>query len=99
MHGDKDLYFPPDHGRQLYAGAREPKELWLIPGFGHAERATDDKLVDRISAWVVRSVQAGAVSVAGVAGAPGAPGAPGQAVADMQAVADLQAGQEQAATS
>jgi len=73
VHGDKDLYFPPDHGRQLYAGACEPKELWLIPGFGHAERATDDKLVDRISAWVVRSVQAGAPAVLG------------QAVADVQA--------------
>jgi pimeloyl-ACP methyl ester carboxylesterase len=56
VHGDKDLYFPPEHGRQLYAGAREPKEFWLIPGFGHAERATDDKLVDRIAAWVVEAV-------------------------------------------
>lgn len=52
VHGDRDLYFPQEHGRQLYASAREPKELWLLPGFGHAERATDDKLVDRIAAWV-----------------------------------------------
>ena len=36
--------------------AREPKELWLIPGFGHAERATDDELVDRIVAWVTEAV-------------------------------------------
>ena len=56
VHGDKDLYFPPEHGRQLYEGAREPKELWLIPGFGHAERATDDELVDRIVAWVTEAV-------------------------------------------
>ncbi len=56
VHGDKDLYFPPEHARQLYAGAREPKELWLLPGFGHAERATDDKLVDRIAAWVAGAV-------------------------------------------
>jgi pimeloyl-ACP methyl ester carboxylesterase len=52
VHGDKDVYFPAEHGRQLYAGAREPKELWLLPGFGHAERATDDKLTDRIAAWL-----------------------------------------------
>jgi pimeloyl-ACP methyl ester carboxylesterase len=56
VHGDKDLYFPAEHGRQLYAGAGDPKELWLIPGFGHAERATDDKLVDRIVAWVAQAV-------------------------------------------
>jgi pimeloyl-ACP methyl ester carboxylesterase len=56
VHGDKDLYFPPEHGRQIYAGARQPKELWLIPGFGHAERATDDQLADRIAAWVAEAV-------------------------------------------
>jgi pimeloyl-ACP methyl ester carboxylesterase len=61
VHGDKDLYFPAEHGEQLYAGAREPKELWLIPGFGHAERATDDTLVDRIAAWVSGAVPADAV--------------------------------------
>jgi pimeloyl-ACP methyl ester carboxylesterase len=56
VHGDKDIFFPPDHGRELYDGAREPKELWLIPGFGHAERATDDALADRIAAWVADKV-------------------------------------------
>jgi pimeloyl-ACP methyl ester carboxylesterase len=56
VHGDKDLYFPDEHARQLYAGAREPKELWLLPGFAHAERATDDNLADRIAAWVTDAV-------------------------------------------
>ena len=56
VHGDKDQFFPADHARQLYAAAREPKELWLIPGFGHAERATDDQLTDRIAAWVTEAV-------------------------------------------
>ena len=51
VHGDQDIYFPPDHGQQLYDAAAEPKELWLVPGFGHAERHTDDALVDRIAAW------------------------------------------------
>ena len=51
VHGDQDIYFPPDHGQQLYDAAKEPKELWMIPGFGHAERHTDDALVDRIAAW------------------------------------------------
>lgn len=56
VHGDRDPFFPAEHARQLYAAAREPKELWLIPGFGHAERATDDSLVDRIAAWAAAAV-------------------------------------------
>ena len=39
VHGDQDPYFPPEHARQLYLAAREPKELWLMPGMGHAEAA------------------------------------------------------------
>lgn len=56
VHGEADLFFPPEHGRELYNGARDPKELWLLPGFGHAERATDQALTDRIAAWVVAAV-------------------------------------------
>jgi fermentation-respiration switch protein FrsA (DUF1100 family) len=52
VHGDKDLYFPPEHARQLYMAAREPKELWLLPGMGHAESACSQDLVDRIARWV-----------------------------------------------
>jgi pimeloyl-ACP methyl ester carboxylesterase len=65
VHGDQDIYFPPDHGQQLYDAAAEPKELWLIPGFGHAERHTDDALVDRIAAWADKaSAAASAVTQA-----------------------------------
>jgi len=63
VHGGKDMYFPPEHARQLYASAREPKDLWLLPEFGHAERAMDDKLTDRIAAWVTASA-AGAETAA-----------------------------------
>jgi pimeloyl-ACP methyl ester carboxylesterase len=58
VHGDKDIYFPPEHGHQLYDAAREPKELWLLPGFGHAERHTDDALTDRIAAWAATAAAA-----------------------------------------
>jgi pimeloyl-ACP methyl ester carboxylesterase len=60
VHGDQDIYFPPDHGQQLYDAAGEPKELWLLPGFGHAERHTDDALVDRIAAWADKASAAAA---------------------------------------
>jgi pimeloyl-ACP methyl ester carboxylesterase len=69
VHGDKDLFFPPEHGRELYEGARDPKELWMLPGFGHAERAIDDVLTDRIVAWVATAVtQQGAAPEAAAAG-------------------------------
>src|SRR6204780_982815 len=56
VHGDKDHYFPPEHARQLYMAAREPKELWLLPGMGHAEAATSQELVDRIARWIDEAI-------------------------------------------
>ena len=61
VHGDQDRYFPPDHARQIYEAAREPKELWLIPGMGHAESATGDDLVDKIGRWADEATSAPAV--------------------------------------
>ena len=57
VHGDKDHYFPPEHARQLYMAAREPKELWLLPGMGHAESACSQDLVDRIARWLDAAAQ------------------------------------------
>lgn len=50
VHGDRDHYFPVDHPQALYEAAREPKELWLVEGFGHAESAATPELLDRIGA-------------------------------------------------
>lgn len=50
VHGDADHYFPVEHPEALYAAAKEPKELWLIEGFGHAESAATPELLDRIGA-------------------------------------------------
>ena len=52
VHGDKDVYLPVEHAYQLYEAAREPKELWVVPGFGHAESGSNAGLVDRIGSWV-----------------------------------------------
>jgi pimeloyl-ACP methyl ester carboxylesterase len=63
VHGDQDLYFPVDHAYQLYEAARDPKELWVVPGFGHAESGTTSGLADRIGGWVQRAVNsAGALT-------------------------------------
>ena len=52
VHGDADSFFPLEHAHQLYAGAREPKELWIEPGFGHAESAATPELIRRIGKWL-----------------------------------------------
>jgi pimeloyl-ACP methyl ester carboxylesterase len=51
VHGDRDEYFPVDHAEQLFEAARQPKELWIVPGFGHAETAAPPELIDRIGQW------------------------------------------------
>ncbi|MGH3239331.1 MAG: alpha/beta hydrolase, partial [Spirillospora sp.] len=51
VHGDADPFFPLDHGRQLFGAARDPRELWVEPGFGHAEVAATPDLIRRIAEW------------------------------------------------
>ena len=47
VHGDRDHYFGLDHARALHAAA-PGSELWEVEGFGHAEAAVDDALLDRL---------------------------------------------------
>ncbi|HEY5990880.1 MAG TPA: dienelactone hydrolase family protein, partial [Streptosporangiaceae bacterium] len=88
VHGDRDVYFPVEHARQLFEAAREPRELWIVPGFGHAESATSRALADRIGAWVRQAVQPAAVGQVtpdgAVAGGPAA--AAGKVAADGEIV-------------
>jgi fermentation-respiration switch protein FrsA (DUF1100 family) len=50
VHGDRDHYFPLEHPQALFAAAREPKDLWLVEGFGHAESGASPELLDRLGA-------------------------------------------------
>ncbi|HVA62010.1 MAG TPA: alpha/beta fold hydrolase [Mycobacteriales bacterium] len=52
VHGDRDAYFPVEHAEALAAAAGEPVELWIVPGFGHAEAAATPELLDRIGGWL-----------------------------------------------
>jgi pimeloyl-ACP methyl ester carboxylesterase len=52
VHGDADALFPVEHAQALYAAAREPKQLWIEPGFGHAENAAPAELLERIGSWL-----------------------------------------------
>lgn len=53
VHGDRDGYFPVDHPRMLAEAAGDHGELWLEPGMGHAEHASDEALLCRIGDWAV----------------------------------------------
>lgn len=48
VHGDADPYLTVEHPRALAAAARSPAELWLEPGFGHAEAAIRPDLLARL---------------------------------------------------
>jgi pimeloyl-ACP methyl ester carboxylesterase len=52
VHGDRDHYFPAEHGEALHRAAGHGAELWLEPGMGHAETATTPGLVDRVATWL-----------------------------------------------
>jgi pimeloyl-ACP methyl ester carboxylesterase len=59
VHGDRDHYFPVDHPHALYDAANEPRELWIVEGFGHAETAATPDLLDRIGAFLPTLVARG----------------------------------------
>ena len=54
IHGSADHTVPPAHAEQLYAAAREPKTLWLVPGAGHIEALRRPELRERLSAWLTQ---------------------------------------------
>jgi pimeloyl-ACP methyl ester carboxylesterase len=56
VHGDRDAFFPVDHAQQLFEAANDPKELWIVPGFGHAESGANAALLDRIGGWLGEAV-------------------------------------------
>ncbi|WP_285732160.1 alpha/beta hydrolase [Nocardiopsis sp. ATB16-24] len=58
VHGDADTYFPVSHATEIYDAAREPRDLWIVPGMGHAERAVGPELAARIGDWIVEKTAA-----------------------------------------
>ena len=64
VHGDQDHYFPVEHPKALYEAAREPKELWLVEGFAHAETGASPELLDRIGRHLPELVAQGRRSAA-----------------------------------
>ena len=59
VHGTVDRYFPIDHAKALHRSAagqgNQDAELWIVPGFGHAERAIGDETLTDIGNWLRKS--------------------------------------------
>jgi fermentation-respiration switch protein FrsA (DUF1100 family) len=57
--GTRDAYTTPDDTRQLFAAAKDPKELWLIEGAAHQDfaRAVPDAYRERILAFFARTLR------------------------------------------
>ncbi|MGB0370910.1 MAG: alpha/beta hydrolase [Opitutales bacterium] len=55
VHGTADVVVPYQHGKDLYEDAKEPKELWTVPGAGHLDIFYDpenqSKLLQLLEIW------------------------------------------------
>jgi fermentation-respiration switch protein FrsA (DUF1100 family) len=52
IHGDHDTIVPLHHGQRLYELAREPKQLWVVPGGGHIQAFQSQIYRDRFVAYL-----------------------------------------------
>lgn len=60
--GGADRVIPPTHAKDLFAAAREPKALWLIPGARHIQAFTKPVQRRRLAAWLDRHMPRAAPS-------------------------------------
>ena len=58
IQGDHDPIVPVGHGRRLFALAREPKQLWIVPGGGHIQAFRYQAYRDRFVIWLKRVLSA-----------------------------------------
>lgn len=58
LHGEKDTLSLVSHAHRLYEAALEPKELWIVPGAGHATLWNADRagFESRVLAFLARSI-------------------------------------------
>ena len=67
VHDPDDWYFGPEHAERIYEWASEPKDLWWLPGAGHATDMLTPALAARLTDELGRLLSAGG-SVGGSAG-------------------------------
>jgi fermentation-respiration switch protein FrsA (DUF1100 family) len=57
IHGDRDSIVPLHNGQQLYDLAREPKQLWIVPGGGHIQAFQSQTYRDRFVAFLTEVLE------------------------------------------
>ncbi|MCS7206977.1 MAG: alpha/beta hydrolase [Dehalococcoidia bacterium] len=58
VHGEADTHLPPTCSHRVYAWAKEPKELVLLPGAGHSLREAASALHTLLKDWLLRHLKA-----------------------------------------
>ena len=56
IHGDHDPVVPFHHSQELFALARDPKELWIVPGAGHTQALASNAVRKRLVQYLVQQV-------------------------------------------
>jgi fermentation-respiration switch protein FrsA (DUF1100 family) len=66
IHGEADRLIPVANAHDLYAAAREPKELWLIPGIDHARafHHAQEEYLRRLDAFFTAALAPACVATA-----------------------------------
>lgn len=54
IHGDQDVVVPPHHSQQLFERAKEPKQLWIVPGAGHIQSQESQEIRKRLAEFLKR---------------------------------------------
>lgn len=57
LHGDQDRVVPHHHSQRLFDLAREPKEIWIVPGAGHTRSLQSKAVRERLTAYLLLHVQ------------------------------------------
>jgi pimeloyl-ACP methyl ester carboxylesterase len=58
IYGEKDTYVGMDQAKDLFGRARQPKELWVVPGARHNESATiaDEEYADNVAQFFTETL-------------------------------------------
>ncbi len=52
IHGAEDQIIPPEHSRILFRAAKEPRQLWIVPGAKHIAAFGDKAIRERLLAYL-----------------------------------------------
>jgi fermentation-respiration switch protein FrsA (DUF1100 family) len=54
IHGDQDVVVPTHNSQQLFERAKEPKELWIVPGAGHTQSLNNEAVRKKLVEFLLR---------------------------------------------